>query len=57
MRHLSIWTAQIYAEVTKMKIDEDITNPEKRIEGEFYKAYIIGRRNRRYSDREKLIDK
>lgn len=58
MGHLSIKTTQIYAEVTKTKINEDMTNLENRIkgkyelEGESYDAYIVGRQNRRYPDRE-----
>jgi site-specific recombinase XerD len=35
MGHLSIKTTQIYAEVTKMKIDEDMTNLAERIEGKY----------------------
>ena len=33
--HSSISTTQIYAEVTRMKINEDMTNLEKRIEGKY----------------------
>ena len=33
--HSSIATTQIYAEVTRMKINEDMTNLEKRIEGKY----------------------
>lgn len=35
MGHLSIKTTQIYAEVTKTKIDEDMTNLAKTIEGKY----------------------
>ena len=35
MGHLSTKTTQIYAEVTKTKIDEDMTNLAKTIEGKF----------------------
>jgi len=33
--HSSISTTQIYAEVTRIKINEDMTNLEKRIEGKY----------------------
>ena len=33
--HSSIATTQIYAEVTRMKLNEDMTNLEKRIEGKY----------------------
>lgn len=61
MGHLSIKTTQIYAEVTKTKINEDMTNLVSRIkgkyelEGESDEAYIIGRQNRRFPEREILI--
>jgi site-specific recombinase XerD len=35
MEHKNIKTTQIYAEVTKTKINEDMTNLEKRIEGKY----------------------
>lgn len=35
MRHLSIKTTQIYAEVLRTKIDEDMTNLAKNIEGKY----------------------
>jgi integrase len=35
MGHLSIKTTQIYAEITRTKINEDMTNLEKRIEGRY----------------------
>ncbi len=35
MEHLSIKTTQIYAEVTKTMIDEDMTNLAKTIEGKY----------------------
>jgi site-specific recombinase XerD len=35
MGHLSIKTTQIYAKVTRTKLDEDMTRLEKRIEGKF----------------------
>jgi site-specific recombinase XerD len=33
--HTSIKTTQIYAQVTRTKINEDMTNLEKRIEGQY----------------------
>ena len=33
--HASIKTTQIYAEITRTKINEDMTNLEKRIEGKY----------------------
>jgi len=33
--HLSIKTTQIYAKVTRTKLNEDMTNLEKRIEGKY----------------------
>ena len=35
MGHLSIKTTQIYAHVTRIKLNEDMTNLEKRIEGQY----------------------
>ncbi|KAA6322637.1 Tyrosine recombinase XerC, partial [termite gut metagenome] len=35
MGHLSIKTTQIYAEVTRTKINEDMTNLAKQIEGKY----------------------
>jgi site-specific recombinase XerD len=35
MGHLSIKTTQIYAKVTRIKLNEDMTNLEKRIEGKY----------------------
>ena len=35
MGHLSIKTTQIYAEVTRTKINEDMTNLAERIEGKY----------------------
>jgi site-specific recombinase XerD len=35
MGHLSIKTTQIYAHVTRTKLNEDMTNLEKRIEGKY----------------------
>ena len=35
MGHLSIKTTQIYAEVTRTKIDEDMTNLARTIEGKY----------------------
>jgi site-specific recombinase XerD len=35
MGHLSIKTTQIYAKVTRTKLDEDMTNLEKRMEGKY----------------------
>ena len=35
MGHLSIKTTQIYAEVTRTKINEDMTNLAKTIEGKY----------------------
>jgi site-specific recombinase XerD len=35
MGHLSIKTTQIYAKVTRTKLNEDMTNLEKRIEGKY----------------------
>lgn len=60
MGHLSIKTTQIYAEVTRTKINEDMTNLERRIEGKYElegksdEAYIIGRQNRRFPERETI---
>jgi hypothetical protein len=36
--HSSIYTTQIYAEVTRIKINEDMTKLEKRIEGKYQLA-------------------
>jgi integrase len=36
--HRSIYTTQIYAEITLLKINEDMTNLEKRIEGKYQLA-------------------
>ena len=58
MGHLSIKTTQIYAEVTRTKINEDMTNLAERIEGKYElsendsKIYKQGRRNRRFPERE-----
>jgi site-specific recombinase XerD len=38
MGHLSIKTTQIYAEVTRTKINEDMTNLAKQIEGKYQLA-------------------
>ena len=38
MGHLSIKTTQIYAKVTRTKLNEDMTNLEKRIEGKYQLA-------------------
>jgi site-specific recombinase XerD len=35
MGHLSIKTTQIYAEVTRTKINEDMTNLAKNIQGKY----------------------
>jgi site-specific recombinase XerD len=35
MGHLSIKTTQIYAEVTRTKLNEDMTNLAERIEGKY----------------------
>jgi site-specific recombinase XerD len=35
MGHLSIKTTQIYAEVTRTKINEDMTNLAERIQGKY----------------------
>lgn len=58
MGHLSIKTTQIYAEVTRTKINEDMTNLAGTIQGKYElsendgKIYKSGRRNRRFSERE-----
>lgn len=63
MGHLSIKTTQIYAEVTRTKINEDMTNLSNRIVGKYElpdsvdtvnqaKIYKPGRRNRRFPERE-----
>lgn len=58
MGHLSIKTTQIYAEVTRTKINEDMTNLAKTIQGKYElpetdnKIYKSGRRNRRFTERE-----
>lgn len=57
MGHLSIKTTQIYAEVTRTKINEDMSNLENRIVGKYElsdtnnKIYKPGRRNRRFPER------
>ena len=58
MGHLSIKTTQIYAEVTRTKINEDMTNLVETIQGKYElpetdgKIHKIGRRNRRFPERE-----
>lgn len=58
MGHLSIKTTQIYAEVTRTKINEDMTNLAERTQGKYElpendgKIYKMGRRNRRFPERE-----
>ncbi|PXV60130.1 site-specific recombinase XerD [Dysgonomonas alginatilytica] len=58
MGHLSIKTTQIYAEVTRTKINEDMTNLAEHIGGKYTlaetdkKIYKPGRRNRRYPEKE-----
>ena len=58
MGHLSIKTTQIYAEVTRTKINEDMTNLAETIQGKYAlsendsKIYKQGRRNRRFPERE-----
>lgn len=58
MGHLSIKTTQIYAEVTRTKINEDMTNLAKRTQRKYElpendgKIYKISRRNRRFPERE-----
>lgn len=62
MGHLSIKTTQIYAEVTRTKINEDMTNLAERIEGKYElpetngKIYKLGRRNRRFPEKEVNIE-
>lgn len=56
MGHLSIKTTQIYAEVTRTKINEDMTNLAERIQGKYElsetdgKIHKPGRRNRRFPE-------
>jgi hypothetical protein len=38
--HSSIYTTQIYAEVTRTKLNEDMTNLEKRIKGKYELAEL-----------------
>ncbi len=58
MGHLSIKTTQIYAEVTRTKINEDMTNLAETIQGKYElpendgKIYKQCRRNRRFPERE-----
>ena len=58
MGHLSIKTTQIYGEVTRTKINKDMTNLAERTQGKYglpendSKIYKMGRRNRRFPDRE-----
>ena len=58
MGHLSIKTTQIYAEVTRTKINEDMTNLAERTRDKYElpendgKIYKMGRRNRRFLERE-----
>lgn len=58
MGHLSIKTTQIYAEVTRTKINEDMTNLAERTQGKYElpdndgKIYKMGRRNRRFPKKE-----
>lgn len=58
MGHLSIKTTQIYAEVTRTKINEDMINLAETIQGKYElsendsKIYKQGRRNRRFPERE-----
>jgi site-specific recombinase XerD len=40
MGHRDIATTQIYAEITQTKINEDMTNLEKRIEGRYELAEV-----------------
>ena len=62
MGHLSIKTTQIYAEVTRTKINEDMTNLAERIEGKYElpetngKIYKLGRRNRKFPEKEVNIE-
>lgn len=58
MGHLSIKTTQIYAEVTRTKINEDMTNLAETIQGRYElsenegEIYKTGRRHRRFPERE-----
>lgn len=60
MGHLSIKTTQIYAEVTRTKINEDMTNLAERTQGKYElsenegEIYKMGRRNRKFPERENL---
>ena len=62
MGHLSIKTTQIYAEVTRTKINEDMTNLVERIEGKYKlpetngKIFKLGRRNRKFPEKEVDIE-
>lgn len=57
MGHLSIKTTQIYAEVTRTKINEDMTNLAETIQGKYELPenesiiYKMGRRNRRFPEK------
>lgn len=57
MGHLSIKTTPIYAEVTRTKINEDMTNLAETIQGKYRlsetdsKIYKPGRRNRRFPEK------
>lgn len=48
MGHLSIKTTQIYAEVTRTKLNEDMTNLAERIEGKYELAETV--ENKKYSN-------
>ena len=58
MGHLSIKTTQIYAEVTRTKINEDMTNLADTIQGKYElpenkgEIYKSARRHRRFPERE-----
>jgi integrase len=58
MGHLSIKTTQIYAEVTRTKINEDMTNLAETIQGKYElpendgEIYKSVRRHRRFPERE-----
>jgi integrase len=62
MGHLSIKTTQIYAEVTRTKINEDMTNLAENIQGKYElpeingKIYRPGRRNRKFPNQNNEND-
>jgi hypothetical protein len=53
MGHLSIKTTQIYAEVTRTKINEDMTNLAQRIDGKYELAKTLVMKTGKRNENEK----